>query len=415
MRTVYTNATIIDSVNPEPLPQGVVVVEDGRIAQVSRADAFQPAEQDAVFDLNGSYLMPGLWDVHVHPDYLSLSTNPLPEQTALFGHRLRSALFDSGIMGFRCAGSHNYMDVAWRNAFDSGQYVGPHLFASGHFLTTTGGHFLTSGHALECDGPYGFVKAIREQIKNGVDHIKLNLSGGIIGPKWDLHTQSFYLDEELQAAFEICRTRGFKIMAHATHPGVVKAAIRLGAHSIEHGYIMDDECIELLLEHGTWLVPTLAISQLTPKQATNNWESTFAIGRGWSHALCCRAEVAAPVHAEWFQKALKAGVKMALGSDIRPLKEAALLEMGLWTRNGASTWQTLQAATAHGAAICGVGDKLGTIEVGKIADMIVVKESPLKDIHNVRKLELVIKDGQIISDKRPGKRAEGLKRWTPKP
>ncbi|AOB31392.1 hypothetical protein AKI39_12895 [Bordetella sp. H567] len=402
MRTVFKNATIIDCVNPEPRPHGVVVVEEGKIAQVSQTDSFTPADQDVVTDLEGSFLLPGLWDVHIHPDYHPLSTMPLPDQTALFGHRLRSAMFDSGIMGFRCAGSHNYMDVAWRNAFDSGQFVGPRLFAAGYFLTTTGGHFLTSGHALECDGPYGFVKAIREGIKNGVDHIKLNLSGGIIGPKWDLHTQSFYLDEELRAAFDICKTRGFKIMAHATHPGVVKEAIRLGAHSIEHGYIMDDECIELLLKHDVWLVPTLAISQLTPSQATNRWESMFATGRGWSHALCCRAEAAAPVHAEWFQKALKAGVKMALGSDIRPLKDAALLEMGLWTRNGASPWQTLQAATRHGAAICGVGDELGTIEVGKTADMIVVKDDPLKDINNVRTLELVIKNGKIISDKRTG-------------
>lgn len=402
MRTVFRNATIIDCVSPEPKPHSVVVVEDRKIVQISANDAYVADEQDEVTDLNGAYLIPGLWDVHVHPDYLSLTTNPLPEQTALFGHRLRSALYDSGIMGFRCAGSHNYMDVAWRNAFDSGQYVGPRLFASGHFLTTTGGHFLTSGHALECDGPYGFVKAIREQIKNGVDHIKLNLSGGIIGPKWDLHTQSFHLDEELQAAFEICRLRGFKIMAHATHPGVVKAAIKLGAHSIEHGYIMDDECIDLLLKHNTWLVPTLAISHLTPKQATNDFESKFAIGKGWSHALCCRAEVAAPAHSEWFGKAVKAGVKMALGSDIRPLKDAALLEMGLWPRNGASTWHTLQAATKHGAEICGAGDEMGTIEVGKTADMIVLKEDPLKDINNVRKLELVIKDGKIISDKRPG-------------
>jgi imidazolonepropionase-like amidohydrolase len=107
------------------------------------------------------------------------------------------------------------MDVAWKRAFDSRQHVGPRLFASGHFLTTTGGHFLTSGHALEVDGPYGWVKAIREQIKNGVDHIKLNLSGGIMGAAWDLHTHSFLLDDEIRAAFEICRKRGFKVMAHA--------------------------------------------------------------------------------------------------------------------------------------------------------------------------------------------------------
>lgn len=403
MRTIYKNATLIDCVHPDPVPSAVVAVEDGKIIEISRGGAFVDAEQDRVTDLQGAYLLPGLWDVHIHPDYIPLTTMPLPEQTTLFGHRMQSALFDSGVIGLRCGGSHNYMDVAWRKAYDSGEYVGPRLFASGYFLTTTGGHFLTSGHALECDGPYGFVKAIREQIKNDVDHIKLNLSGGINGPKWDLHTQSFFLDEELQAAFEICKLRGFKIMAHATHPGTVKAAIRSGAHSVEHGYIMDDECIDLLLEHDTWLVPTLAISHLTPKQATNEWETKFASGRGWSHAVCCRAEAASEKHSDWFGKAVRAGVKMALGSDIRPLKDAALLEMGLWTRSGASAWQTLLAATKHGAAICGVGDELGTLEVGKTADMIVVKDNPLQDINNLRKLQLVIKNGAIISDKRAGR------------
>ena len=283
---------------------------------------------------------------------------------------------------------------------NSGQHLGPRLFASGYFLTTTGGHFLTSGHALEVDGPYGWVKAIREQIKNGVDHIKLNLSGGIMGPAWDLHTHSFLLDDEIRAAFEICRKRGFKVMAHATNPDAVKNAIRLGAHSIEHGYIMDDECIALLLEHDTWYVPTLAISHLTASQATNPFEADWVAERGLSPALCCRAEAASDVHATWFRKALDAGVRMALGSDIRPLKDAALLEMGLWVRDGATPWQTLVAATRHGAAVCGVGADLGTVEVGKLADLIVVAANPLDDITNVRRLQLVLKEGRVVSDKR---------------
>jgi len=270
------------------------------------------------------------------------------------------------------------MDVKWKRAFDSGQHVGPRLFASGYFLTTTGGHFLTSGHALEVDGPYGWVKAIREQIKNGVDHIKLNLSGGIMGPTWDLHTHSFLLDDEIRAAFEICRKRGFK----------------------EHGYIMDDECIELLLEHDTWYVPTLAISHLTASQVTNRFEAAWVADRGLSQALCCRAEAASDVHATWFRKALDAGVRMALGSDIRPLKDAALLEMGLWARDGATPWQTLVAATRHGAAVCGVGAELGTVEAGKLADLIVVAANPLEDITNVRRLQLVLKEGRVVSDKR---------------
>jgi imidazolonepropionase-like amidohydrolase len=405
MRTRLVNANVIDCLSPTPIEDATVVIEDQRIAEIASprttpGHSIEAAADDQVLDLAGAWLLPGLWDVHIHPDYLSPSDMPLADQVTLFGHRLISALNDSGIVGFRCAGSHDYMDVAWKRAFQSRQYIGPHLFASGHFLTTTGGHFLTSGHALECDGPYGFVKAIREEIKNGVDHIKLNLSGGIMGPAWDLHTHSFLLEDELKAAFDICHRREFKVMAHATNPDAVKSAIRLGAHSIEHGYILDDECIELLLEHDTWLVPTLAISHLTPRQATNEWESRWTQQRGLSHSLCCRAEAASDVHGSWFEKAVKAGVKMALGSDIRPLKDAALLEMGLWTRSGATPWQTLVAATRHGAAICGVDDDMGTIEVGKRADLIVVGGNPLDNINHLRRLQIVIKDGNVVSDKR---------------
>ena len=401
MRIILTHATLIDCVNPLPRQDVAVVLDDGRIKEILPA-APDGAGDAQIIDLKGAYLLPGLWDAHIHPDYLSLADMPLAEQVTLFGHKLMAALTESGITGMRCAGAHHYMDVAWKRAFDSGLHVGPRLFASGHFLTTTGGHFLTSGHALEVDGPYGWVTAIREQIKNGVDHIKLNLSGGIMGPPWDLHTHSFLLEDELKAAFDICRQREFKVMAHATNPQAVKNAVRLGAHSIEHGYIMDEECIELLVKHGTWYVPTLAISHLTPLQTktTNLWERNWVTQRNLAHSLCCRADAASEVHATWFRRALNAGVKMALGSDIRPLKDAALLEMGLWVRAGATPWQTLVAATRHGAAVCGVGDELGTVEVGKRADLIVVGANPLDDINNVRHLQLVFKDGRIVSDKR---------------
>jgi imidazolonepropionase-like amidohydrolase len=401
MRTLLTHATLIDCVTPTPRADVSVLLEGGKIKEIFEAGAVPPVGDAEVVDLKGAHLMPGLWDVHIHPDYFpSLADMSLPEQTTLFGNRLQQALLESGIVGLRCAGAHHYMDVAWKRAFDSGQHLGPRVFAAGHFLTTTGGHFLTSGHALECDGPYGFVHAIREQIKNGVDHIKLNLSGGIMGPAWDQHRHSFFLDEEITAAFAICKLREFKVMAHATNPQAVKAAIKLGAHSIEHGYILDQECIDLFLEHDTWFVPTLSISHLTPEQASNDWEKRWVKNRNLAHSLCCRADAASDVHRNGFEMALKAGVKMALGSDIRPLKDAALLELGLWVRDGATPWQAIQAATRNAAALCGVGDSMGTVEVGKTADLIVIGGNPLEDVNNVRRLQMVFKDGRIVTDKR---------------
>jgi imidazolonepropionase-like amidohydrolase len=171
---------------------------------------------------------------------------------------------------------------------------------------------------------------------------------------------------------------------------------------VEHGYIMDAESVESLRANGTWYVPTLAISHLTPEQASDPWEKRWVAERNLAADLCHRADLAAGTHRACFQQALAAGVKMALGSDIRPLKDAALLELGLWVKAGATPWQALQAATRHAAELCGVGQDLGTVEAGKLADLIVVAADPLDDITNLRRLLLVLKAGRIVSDKRGG-------------
>ena len=403
MSLVLTNATLIDCVDPNPVSEASVVIEDGRIAEITDG-SHSPAGRNArVIDLGGAYLLPGLWDVHVHPAYATGPNITIAQQTAQFGQNLMRGLTEGGVVGARSGGAGHFMDVAWRDTFASGELDGPRVFACGNFLTTTGGHFLTSGHARECDGPYGFVNAVREQIKNGVDHIKLNLSGGIMGPSWDLHTHPFLLEDELAAAFAVCRQRGFDVMAHATNPDTVKTAIKLGAHSVEHGYIMDEECIQLFLEHDCWYVPTLGISHLTPSQASSEREKRWVEQKGRAPDLVARAEAAVDTHRSWFQKALHSGVKMALGSDLYPLRESALLEMGLWVKDGATTWQTLLAATRDGAALCGMEADLGTVEAGKIADLIVVGGNPLEDIENLGSLLLVLKQGKIVSDHRPSR------------
>ncbi len=400
MRLALTNATLIDCVDPEPAARASVVVEDGRIADIARGGRAPSADGARVIDLQGAYLLPGLWDVHIHPEYVSDPNVTVARQTARFGENLSRGLIDAGVVGVRCGGSANFMDVAWRDAFASGGLNGPRVFASGIFLTTTGGHFLTSGHARECDGPYGFVNAVREQIKNGVDHIKLNLSGGVMGPFWDQHVHSFLLEEELAAAFALCRQRGYDVMAHATNPDAVKAALTHGAHTVEHGYIMDDECIRLFQETGAWYVPTLGITHLTPSQATSERERRWVEQKNLAPDLVVRAEAAVDEHRRWFRQALDSGVNMALGSDLYPLTDSALLEMGLWVKSGATTWQTLLAATRNAAELCGVGDDLGAIETGKIADLIVVGGNPLDDVENLSDLRLVLKEGRIVADHR---------------
>ena len=399
MRLALTNCNVIDCVTPEAKTGAAVMIEDGRIVEIlGQGESDGPADQ--VIDLGGAYLLPGLWDVHVHPEHPFPPGSTVSQQTALFGQNLARGLTQAGVTGVRCGGAADFMDVAWRRAFSVPGAAGPRVFACGNFLTTTGGHFLTSGLARECDGPYGFAQAIREQMKNDVDHIKLNLSGGIMGPRWDRHTDSFLLPDELETVFALCHQRNFKVMAHATNTEAVKAAVRLGAHSVEHGYIMDEEAIGMLLDSGTWYVPTLSITHLTPSQATSQWEKAYAERKNLAPDLVVRAEAASEVHRQWFQQALAAGVKMALGSDINPIADSALLEMGLWVKAGATPWQTLTAATRNAAELCGACDDLGTIEPGKLADLIVVADDPLADIQNLRRLLLVFKDGRVVADHR---------------
>ncbi len=400
MRLVLTGVNVIDGLTPTILEGASVAIENGRIIEVAGSGTSADTRNASVVEFDGAYLLPGLWDAHVHPDYPVAPGASIAQQTADFGASLSRALTEGGVTSVRCGGAAHFMDVAWKRIFDSGRIPGPRVFASGYFLTTTGGHFLTSGQAKECDGPYGFVQAIREQIKNNVDHIKLNLSGGIMGPPWDLHKHSFLLEDEIQAAFALCKQREYKVMAHATNPQAVKAAIRLGAHSVEHGYIMDDECVSLFKSSDAWYVPTLAISHLTQEQAADDWELNWVNRRQIAPELQRRANAASGEHGKWFKRALDSGVKMALGSDIRPLSEAALLEMGLWVREGATEWQAIQAATRNAAEMCGEGANLGTVEAGKLADVIVVKDNPLDDIQNIRGLMMVVKDGRIVADHR---------------
>ena len=400
MSLVISNANLIDCIRPDPVPQASVVVEDGRIVQVLEGQPPTIRPGDQVIDLQGAYLLPGLWDIHIHPEYLNLRGGTVAEHTVRFGQNLMEGLAEAGVVGVRTGGAAHFMDVAWRDAFAAGPLPGPRVFACGQFLTTTGGHFIATGHARECDGPYGFVNAIRDQIKNGVNHIKLNLSGGIMGPFWDRHWHSFLLEEELEAAFTMARQRGYKVMAHATNPEAVKSALRLGAHSVEHGYMMDEECIQLFLERDAWYVPTLSITHLTPSQAATPRERRWVEQRNLAPDLVQRAEEAVEEHRTWFRQALNAGVKMALGSDILPLRESALLEMGLWVKDGASPRQALLAATRNAAELCGVGGESGTVAAGKLADLIAVAGNPLEDIENLGKLLLVVKEGRVVSDKR---------------
>lgn len=400
MLTTLTNCHVIDGVSEDPVWDAAVYLEDSVIVDVTSANSVGRRAAEKVIDCRGGWLVPGLWDVHVHLQFPDITPSPdIGERVIKYGVNAMEGLRDAGVTSIRTAGVDNWIDVAWKKTFASSVLRGPTIFAGGHFLTTTAGHCHGQQFAIQCDGPDAFLKAIRNEIQHGVDHIKLDLSGGIMGPPWDQLEDNFLLTEELDAAFRLCRLRNYKVMVHATNPTAVKLALNSGAWSVEHGYVLDDECIDRFLKTDAALIPTLGVSHLTPRQSSGEWEERFM--KGWTkvipEAFFERADERAPDHRKWFQKALQSGVKMAIGSDLGPVKEGALLEMGLWVKNGASTMRAIQAATSVAAKVCGADKTSGSIEIGKTADILVVRENPLCDINNLRKIQMVIKGGVPVA------------------
>jgi imidazolonepropionase-like amidohydrolase len=398
-RVIIKNSHVIDATSQEPR-ELTVVVEGTDIVDLLPPGSPVSSGNAQEIDLRGNWLLPGLWDVHTHigrgiPDP-GWRDESIAERTTRAGRDCMNALA-LGITGMRVVGEREYVDVAWKRAFDSGLFIGPSLFTCGWFITTTAGHFLRSGTAKEVDGPTEFRRAIRENIKNGVDFIKLNLTGGIMGPPWDGMQSTFPTPDEIDAAFEICHQRGFKVVAHAGGTHGIKTAISHGAWTLEHGYVLDDEAVTMMAEAGTYFVPTLGLSHLNrgPAYAESEVEHAWAEAHPAPSDYAARAVVAAKAHAAGFKKALDAGVPIANGSDLA-LPDGGLLELAQLVRRGMTEWQAIVAATKTSAEVCEASDRRGTIEIGKAADLLAVGSNPLEDIENVRDVKLVMKDGQIV-------------------
>lgn len=399
LKQALKNCNIIDATSAQARV-GTILISGDQVQDILPQASPDLSDDYRSLDMGGRYVLPGLWDVHTHigrgiPD-AEARDELAAARTIRAGRDCMTAL-SLGITGMRVVGERHFIDVAWKRAFDANVFLGPTLFTCGHFITTTAGHFLKSGTALEVDGPDGFRRAIREQIKNGVDFIKLNMTGGIMGPPWDGMPSTFLLPDEIESAFGLCHQRGFKVVAHAGGTEGIKAAVRAGAHTIEHGYILDDEAIQMMLQNGTYFVPTMSLSHLHrgPDFAESEFERNWTLENPTQEDYRLRAVTAAIAHGEGFRKALAAGVKIACGSDLR-LPDGGLFELTMLVRAGMSEWQAIVAATQTAAEVCCAEKDYGTIEPGKKADLIAMKGNPLENIDSVRDLSLVVKHGQVV-------------------
>src|SRR5919106_1169040 len=372
MSLLLKGCHIVDATSPEVRRDQYVLVEEGTIRHVGGGP---PPAADQTLDLGGAYLLPGLWDVHTHlrPTTWTGPSLPLdaPDAIYSYGWCAMEAL-QVGVTAMRVVGIPYWADVAWRESFHRGEYPGPRLFCCGHGLRTSAGH-----------DPSGAAAA-----------------GLIMSVGHDVMSAVMFLREELEAASRIARQRGVPVAVHATSHEAVKWAVRAGAHSIEHGYVLDEEAVTLMAARGVYYVPTLALSHLTADPASTPYEQHYCQEHVLPDGYRQRANRFAPSHEDSFRMALAAGVKIASGSDQGPPRQAALLEIEFLARCGLGAHGAIVAATHTAAELCQVADRLGTVEPGKLADLVVVAGDPLEDIHNLRQLVLVMKDGQVVVDKR---------------
>ncbi len=405
--TVIHAARLIDGKSDQPLEQMTIIVEDGRIAQVA-AGYLNPGESDRLIRLTEHTVMPGLMDMHTH----LMSQHSKDSYTERFfmdqaEYALRStvharATLMAGFTTVRDLGDNGVNSIALRKAISQGWVPGPRIFTSGKSLATTGGH-ADPTNALRGDyrrdaGPLEGVingaddarKAVRQRYKDGADLIKLTATGGVLSLAASGHNPQF-TDEELAAVVATARDYNMIVAVHAHGTEGIRRAVLAGVDSIEHGTFMTDEIIELMKQKGTYWIPTLAAGE---------WVTEKAKEPGYFPEIVRpKAAAIGPEAQRTFARAQAAGMKIAFGTDtgVSPHGENAR-EFELMVAGGMAPMRAIQAATIQAARLLKIDDRLGTLEPKKIADIVAVRGSPLDDIHRMREVVFVMKDGIVFKE-----------------
>ncbi|MEV4693717.1 amidohydrolase family protein [Micromonospora echinospora] len=350
-------------------------------------------------DLDGAYVTPGLVNMHTHFS-LSLPGSGGDNVKGMGPYDLAHYMADgarrtlhAGMTTVRCVAEKDHADFALRRAVNAGRVPGPRIYTAGRALVCTGGHGHESNDTLECDGPVGFRHGVRSQIKAGADLIKVMISGGIAGEHESIHTPQLFADE-MTAVIETAHAWGRKVTAHAGPAEVIGAAVELGLDCVEHGYQLTPQVAARMAERGTALVPTLLVTRC----------KEFFDELGVPEWMQCRSLGAGPRHLESFDMAIAAGVEVLLGSDMPPFWEfegttASIRELEYMSeRIGAA--RAIHAGTLGPIRWLGAESDLGTVEVGKLADLIATDADPLADTSAFRDVRWVMKGGQIARDDR---------------
>jgi imidazolonepropionase-like amidohydrolase len=395
---------LIDGRADQARGEVTVVVQDDRIMAVERGYR-APAEGERLIDLRGHTLMPGLMDMHTHFSseygpraYLEPYTLN-PADYALRGAAFAEKTLMAGFTTVRELGDREGVSVALRDAIRAGHVRGPRIHAAGKSIATTGGHAdPTTGRNLALmgdpgpaqgviNGPAEAAKAVRQRYKEGANLIKITATGGVLSVA-DSGDNPQFTDEELEAIVAVARDYGFHVAAHAHGAEGMKRAIRAGVHSIEHGTYMDDEIIRMMRRQGTYYVPTISAGRFVAEKAE--------IEGYFPEPVREKAAEIGPLIQDTFTRALRGRVRIAFGTDsgVSPHGENAR-EFGYMVEGGMSPMAAIQSATRVTAALLGVEAELGTVEVGKLADLVAVPGDPLEDIGRMLEVDFVMKGGRV--------------------
>ncbi|WP_157752770.1 MULTISPECIES: amidohydrolase family protein [Chitinophaga] len=402
-RTILHCGTLIDAVSKVPRKNMSVIVTGNTITAVqSGYTAAQPG--DKVINLQQQTVTPGWMDMHVHlesetnkqayAEKFTLNPADYAFQGAVFAERTLMA----GFTTVRDLGGSG-VNISLRNAINKGMMKGPRVFTAGKAIATTGGHAdPTNGYRRDlmgdpgpeagvANGPDECRKAVRQAYKNGSDLIKITATGGVLSVAKDGSSPQF-TDEELEAIISTAKDYNMRVAAHAHGAEGIKRAIKAGVNSIEHGSYMDDEGIALAKKRGTWYVPTLTAGRSVADSAK--------IPSYYPEIVRPKAEAIGPKIQGTFAKAYKAGVKIAFGTDAGVYMHGRnWLEFTYMVEGGMPAMEAIRAATIYAADLLGMKDKLGSIEPGKLADIVAVEGNPLDNIQNMGKVSFVMKDGVV--------------------
>ncbi len=369
------NATVFDGTGTGPEAGLDLLVTGERVAAVGRGIE-APAGAETI-DLGGRTVMPGLIDCHVHlmftgnpGDVARMPSAPAAAVARDTAENARRTL-EAGVTSVRDLGSMHSASIQLREAIERGRAPGPRIRAAGQAITMTGGH----GHFMgrEVTGADDARRAVREQLKAGADAIKLVATGGVMTPRGDPRSAQL-TEEEICAAVEEAHKAFVRVAAHAQANAGIKNAVRGGVDSIEHGIYLDDEVVGEMKERGTFLVPTL----IAPASI-----SRHGIAAGAPAYMVEKADRVLEAHRESFRLAYRWGVRIAMGTDAgTPFNHhgANAEEIALMVECGMSPGDALVAATHDAAELLGILDTTGTVEEGKLADLLVVEGDPLADV-----------------------------------